>query len=120
MKITPIPHNSDDRGFTAEYNHLRGGLQLMLFRKAGTISGRHYHKGASTTKNPEVLMVLQGQCTFNWKHINDTEIQTAVVTGPAQVEVPPYVWHEIVAVTDCVMTELNSIEEHKADTYYLQ
>lgn len=119
ITITPLPHNNDERGFTAEYNHLRGGLQLMLYRKAGTVSGRHYHKGASATKNPEVLLVMHGQCTVNCKHIDDTEIQTTVVTGPTQLEIPPYIWHELIPVTDCVMSELNSIEEHKADTYYL-
>ena len=120
MKIEQLPlSGSDDRGYTAEYLHERSGQQLMLFRRAGSISGRHYHKGLSATKNPEILLLLSGTARFNWKHIDEAEVQTQQVQAPARIEVPALIWHEIVAETDCVMTELNSIEEHKADTFYL-
>jgi hypothetical protein len=45
MKITPLLVLSpDERGYTSEYYHDRIGLQLIVFRKAGTVSGRHYHR----------------------------------------------------------------------------
>jgi hypothetical protein len=110
---------SDDRGFTAEYQHERSGKQLALFRKAGSISGRHYHKGSSATKAPEILLLLHGTLQLNWKHIDDADTQSATVEGPARLTIPPYIWHELVAQTDCVMLEMNSIDEHKADTFYL-
>lgn len=120
MKIEQIPlSGSDDRGYTAEYLHDRKGHQLMLFRKMGSISGRHYHKGLSETKSPEILLILNGTVKLNWKHIEEEQLQSATVTGPAKIEFPPNIWHEIIAETDCVMQEMNSIEEHKADTFYL-
>jgi oxalate decarboxylase/phosphoglucose isomerase-like protein (cupin superfamily) len=120
MKILPIAiNNTDARGFTCEFTNDRLGEQLLVFRKAGTISGRHYHKGISATKNPEVFIVISGTCTFNWKHIDDTEIQSATVTGPTRIEVPPFIWHEVIPVTDCTCIELNSVAEHVADTFYL-
>jgi dTDP-4-dehydrorhamnose 3,5-epimerase-like enzyme len=119
MRIIPIDiSGQDDRGFTAEYHHDRSGQQLIIFRKAGTISGRHYHKGLSPTKDPEIFILLTGTCTINWKHINDKELQTVQVSGPVKLEFPTYTWHELVMDTDCACLELNSIEEHKADTFY--
>ena len=50
------------------------GQQLIIFRKAGTVSGRHYHKGISPTKDPEIFVLLTGNCTVNWRNINEEEI----------------------------------------------
>ncbi len=120
MKLTAIPlKGNDERGYTAEYEHERAGLQLLLFRKTGSISGRHYHKGISATKNPEIFIVVNGTCTLNWRHINDATIETMIITGPARVDIPPFIWHEVLADTDCCFLELNSVAEHVADTFYL-
>lgn len=114
-----IPAGTDERGYTAEFEQDRTGTQLIVFRKAGSISGRHYHKGLSATKNPEILILLSGTCTFNWKHIDDAEVQTTEYTGPIKFEIAPYIWHEIIPVTDCTFIEQNSIAEHAADTFRL-
>lgn len=120
MKITTIvPAGTDERGYTAEFLQERTGTHLIVFRKAGTVSGRHYHKGLSQTKDPEILVLLSGTCTFNWKHIDDTELQTAQYTGPVKFEIPPLIWHELIPDTDCTFVEMNSIEEHAADTFRL-
>lgn len=120
MKLTPISlRGNDDRGYTAEYLHERSGQQLLLYRKAGSVSGRHYHKGLSATKDPEIFIVVHGTCTINWKHINDGVIETIKVTGPARLDIPPFIWHEVIAETDCTFLELNSVEEHVADTFYI-
>lgn len=120
MTITPIElSGNDDRGFTAEYHHERGGQQLIIFRKAGTVSGRHYHKGISPTKDPEIFVLLTGNCTVNWRNINEDEIQSAELTGPVKLGIPTYTWHELVMHTDCTCIELNSIGEHKNDTFYI-
>lgn len=120
MIIEQLPLTGEDsRGYTAEYLHDREGMQLILYRRAGSISGRHYHKGISATKDPEILVLLHGTLRFNWKRIEDAEMQTALVHAPAKIRVAALIWHELVAETDCVLIEMNSIEEHKADTFYL-
>jgi hypothetical protein len=120
MKLTPITlKGNDERGYTAEYLHERSGMQLLLFRKAGSVSGRHYHKGLSATKNPEIFVVVHGTCTINWRHIDHETIDTMQVTGPVRLDIPPYIWHEVIAGTDCTFLELNSVEEHIVDTFYL-
>lgn len=120
MKIIPLTTTGpDERGYTCEYFHERMGRQLLVFRKAGTVSGRHYHKGISLTKNPEIFILLHGNCVLNWRHVNETEIQTTMLTGPVRVDIPPYEWHEFIAETDCTYIELNSLAEHIADTFYI-
>jgi dTDP-4-dehydrorhamnose 3,5-epimerase-like enzyme len=119
MTITPIEiAGTDERGFTAEYYHERLGQQLIIFRKAGTVSGRHYHKGLSLTKAPEIFILLTGSCTVNWRNVNEESLQSAELTGPVKLEIPTHTWHELVMHTDCTCLELNSISEHKNDTFY--
>ena len=120
VKITAIPLlGTDERGYTAEYMHAHMGGHIIVFRKAGTISGRHYHKGLSATKDPEIFIIFIGSCTVNWKNINEEQLYTAEVTGPVKLEIPPNTWHEIIGITDYTALELNTLEEHKADTFYL-
>lgn len=120
MIIEPIAlSGSDNRGYTAEYLHERTGKQLILFRNAGSVSGRHYHKGLSATKTPEILVLLHGRMRVNWKHADGSSLETALVEGPAKIKVPILIWHELIAETDCVMLEMNSISDHSADTFYL-
>ena len=119
MKITPIePFSKDDRGTVSEYYHERTGQHLIVFSKIGSVRGRHYHKGNSLSKNPEILILLSGTYTFNWREANSSELLSETVYAPAKVEVPPYIWHEVIAVTDCSFLELNSLSEHVADTFY--
>lgn len=119
MKITAIDClNIDERGYVAEYAHERKGKHLLVFSKSGSVRGRHYHKGLSATKNPEVLVLLTGCIQLNWKKVGHEQLSTIQVKAPAQLEIPPMTWHELIAETDCSFIEQNSIEEHAADTFY--
>ncbi len=111
---------SDARGYTYEYFHDRLGRHLVCFRKAGSVSGRHYHKGISLTKNPEILILAQGNLTLNWRPVNETELHSVWVEAPAKIEIPPYIWHELIAVTDCAFIEMCSLSEHQADTFTVE
>jgi dTDP-4-dehydrorhamnose 3,5-epimerase-like enzyme len=114
----PDKIGSDDRGYTYEYFHERYGLHLICFRKKGSISGRHYHKGISLTKNPEILILCSGSIELRWRETTAADLQIQIIEGPAKIEIPAYIWHEIIAITDCTFIELNALSEHKADTFY--
>lgn len=120
MTITPLtPFNTDERGYACEYFHDRLGQHLIVFSKAGAIRGRHYHKGISLTKNPEILILLSGSYTVNWRGVQDQTVHTAEVNAPARLEIPAYTWHELIARTDGALLEMNSLSEHAADVFYL-
>lgn len=119
MTIIPLSANIDERGFTAEFGQDRTGTHVLLYRKAGIVSGRHYHKGLSSTKNPEILVVICGKCVVNWFNITDNVRHTAIIEGPTKLEIPINTWHEVVTETECTFIELNSIAEHIADTFYI-
>jgi dTDP-4-dehydrorhamnose 3,5-epimerase-like enzyme len=119
MKITAIDClNIDDRGYVAEYAHERKGNHLLIFSREGSVRGRHYHKGISVTKNPEVLILLTGKMKVNWKIVGEEMLSSITVQAPAKLEIPPMVWHELIAESDSSIIEQNSIDEHAADTFY--
>ncbi len=114
----PDKVGADERGYTYEYFHDRYGRHLLCFRRAGSISGRHYHKGISLSKDPEVLILASGSLILRWKKIHEAKINTTVIDQPCRIEIAYYIWHEIEAVTDCTFIELNALSEHRADTFY--
>jgi dTDP-4-dehydrorhamnose 3,5-epimerase-like enzyme len=119
MKITSLKKIAEDeRGFVSEYYHERVGDHLIVFSKKGAIRGNHYHQGKSDTKNPEILYLLSGTTTLNWKERNETEIKSMEISGPSRIEIPAYTWHQLIAISDCSFLELNSISEHGADTFF--
>lgn len=107
----------DERGYTYEYFHERMGRHLVIFRKANTLSGNHYHKGNSLNKNPEILLLLSGVITFRYRHLDHSQIETIQISVPSKIEIPAYVWHEIYCHTDCTMLEMNALSEHQIDTF---
>ena len=117
MKITTFPFSQDDRGYGCEYEQQRPGKHMLVFTKAGAIRGRHYHKGISPTKNPEIIILISGTTTLRWRHKDGRELESAMVSAPARIEIPPFIWHEFQAQDDCAMIELNSLAEHAADTF---
>jgi dTDP-4-dehydrorhamnose 3,5-epimerase-like enzyme len=119
MTITQLEFVSkDDRGYVAEYVQNRTGNHLLVYTKAGIIRGKHYHKGVSASKDPEIIILISGTCVFSWRHIESEEVLSQTVQAPARIEIPVLIWHELRAETDCALIEFNSQEEHQADTFY--
>lgn len=119
MKIESIELiSNDDRGFAAEYLQHRTGKHLLVFSNAGAVRGRHYHKGLSETKNPEILILISGSFKLVCKKIGTNETLEQVVEAPSRIEFYPFEWHELTAITPCSFIEMNSIKEHIEDTFY--
>lgn len=118
VEIKPLEvlgHNSFGSTLKIDLNGKREGI--LAYRKAGSISGRHYHKGHSEGKNPEKLALVSGVLKLVCRHLETKEEQTYHLKAPIMIEVGPMVWHEVTAFTDIVFVEMNSIEEHAADTF---
>jgi tellurite resistance-related uncharacterized protein len=109
----------DERGALHYFSTNRTGEFLLVYRKAGTISGQHYHKGNSAGKNPEEMLLMQGSLTMNWKNLETNASDTITIEAPSRVIIEANVWHEVKALTDIIFIELNSLAEGSEDTYRL-
>ena len=120
IEIIPITKlTEDERGATHYFNTERTGEFIIGYRKAGSISARHYHKGIAPGKNPEKVILMSGEATVNWFDINGEAKGSDKLVAPAMLVVYPYTWHEVIAETDMVMFELNALEDGRIDAFRL-
>jgi hypothetical protein len=124
VTIQPLEQiGQDERGETFFFDTDRSGQFIVAHRKEGTVNGRHYHKGSNPNKNPEELILMKGTIQVNWKKMPGAESGVPSESGsirgigPARIVIPANVWHEIIALTDFVMLELNSAADGRNDTY---
>ena len=120
VKISSIDVKAiDDRGALHYFSTDRTGEFLLVYRKAGTISGQHYHKGISDGKNPEDMLLVQGSAILHWKDLITNKEETITLNAPTRVLINANIWHELTAVTDIVFVELNSLADGSEDTHRL-
>jgi dTDP-4-dehydrorhamnose 3,5-epimerase-like enzyme len=111
--------SNNENGSTHEFAAIQSEGYLLATRKAGTLSGNHYHKGQSLAKNPESLLLVQGKVKLNVKSLDTGDNELRVIDAPIIIRIKPSVIHTLEALTDIIFIEFNSLEEHKSDTYYL-
>ena len=117
IKVTPLDLiGQDERGSNYGWSANRNGDFMFCTRKAGSSSGQHYHEGKSDYKNPEILFLFTGEVQIDWCALDGRKIETVFAKAPARIEVPVNVWHQVIAVTDCCLIELNSIEDVRRDS----
>ena len=107
----------DERGALHYFATDRTGEFLLVYRNAGTVSGQHYHKGISAGKHPEDMLLVQGKADLHWKDLATKEEKTIQLIAPTRVKIPANIWHELIAITDVVYIELNSLSEGSDDTF---
>ena len=119
----------DERGALHYFSTDRSGEFLLVYRNKGSVSGQHYHKGISANKNPEDMLLVLGSIILAWKEIegfkNDGVENGSLKSGevevvaPARVLIPAGIWHQVIAQTDIIFIELNSLADGSEDTYRL-
>jgi hypothetical protein len=120
IEIIPVAQVAvDERGATHFFDTDRTGEFIIGYRKAGSISARHYHKGIAAGKNPEKVILMSGKVTVNWFDVNGEAKGSSKMKAPSMLVVYPYTWHEVIADTDIVMFELNALEDGKKDAFWL-
>lgn len=121
IHIQPMSLKStDERGSVHHFSTERSGEYMVFYRHQGAIGARHYHKGLSANKNPEQFVLLSGKATLNWMDIRSKEKGSIELESPVEVAIYPWIWHEVIAETDFIMLELNSMLEGPVDTFYLE
>jgi dTDP-4-dehydrorhamnose 3,5-epimerase-like enzyme len=121
IEILPLSKiGEDERGATHYFDTDRTGQFIVAYRKEGSASGKHYHKGVATNKNPEIIIIMQGTATINWYDVRGTNKGTEIVAAPVMIKIQPWAWHEVVANTDIVVFELNALADGKDDTFWIK
>ena len=120
IKVIPISKiGEDERGATHFFDTDRTGQFIIAYRKKGSASGQHYHKGTAKLKDPEKIIIMQGIATLNWHDIRSDKKGVEKIVAPAMIEIEPWAWHEVIAETDIIVFELNGLEDAKHDTFKL-
>jgi len=120
VKVTPINKiGEDERGSTHYFDTDRTGQFIIAYRKKGCENGKHYHKGIAPKKNPEQIIIMQGEVTLIWHDMRSDRKGVEKIKAPAMVEIEAWAWHEVIADTDIIVFELNGLEDAKDDTFKL-
>jgi len=111
-----ISENEKASTFRIDLNSQNEGI--LGFRKAGTVFGGHFHEGKSASKAPEKLTLIEGVLVMTCKNMQNQQEVVFHVKAPVSIEIYPFIWHKLHALTNVVFIEMNSLEEHIADTKY--
>ncbi len=119
LEIKPINLLSENNN-GATYTLAGGATEgyLLAFRKQGSVSGNHWHEGKSKGKNPERIILVRGSFSLYVKDLDTEKTSTQVIKAPLEILIYPRLLHTLTALEDCAFLECNSVEEHKADTFY--
>lgn len=101
------PNNEDERGKI--YNKLFETplKELAVFtRKKGAVSGKHYHKGIRSSKNPERFFLISGKMELYARDLNTGEELTEKIQPVTEIQISPNIYHELRALTDSIFLEL--------------
>lgn len=121
VKVEPINVFAEhERGKTLLFDNDRTGEFILGYRNKDSISGRHYHKGEAPYKAPEILFLISGSIQLKTIDLTTKQEQVQTIETPSRVEIPAMVWHEVLALTNCVFLETNSINDCDIDTYRLE
>ena len=100
----------DDRGIIFQFQNRATDNVLLIKRKQWTISGRHYHTWANKMKDPETLVFLEGEFEMILKNIKTEETYIETFHRPVMFKISPFIYHEIKAITDIIMLDMNGID----------
>ena len=101
----------DERGKIYQFSARESGFFLVLYRRKNTTSGDHYHKGTIKSKSPEIFYFISGQAELYLKNLNSGEEEKHLIEPGIKIEIPPYIYHSFLALTDIVLIELNVSKE---------
>ncbi len=65
------------------------------------------------------MLLVQGSATLHWKDLSTNQEETVELIAPVRVLIQANVWHELIAITDIVFVELNSLVDGSEDTHRL-
>ncbi len=109
-KISPL--KDDERGPAYGFSTRESSYFIVLYRKQGTTSGDHYHKGTSKSKSPEIFYLVKGKAEVYIRDIKTGKEETHIIEEKTKLEVPANLYHSVKAITDIILLELDTEKEN--------
>ena len=117
IKIKKIkPFSTDARGTIHGFTARQSKYFVIVTRKKGTVSGKHYHKGASKSKSPEIFYLIKGKARIILKDSASDKTEEHTIDENCLFEIPSRIYHEVHALTDIILLEFN-ISKKDFDLY---
>lgn len=111
------PKRLDERGSIYELLIRPTKHVYVMHRKAGTISGDHYHLGNIASKSPETFYVVSGKVRLVVRNIDTDEKETHELGENTFLQIPARIHHQFIALTDFSFLEFNvDHEDFEKDT----
>ena len=99
--INHKPVNIDKRGCIYKFIPDKAVKEIVTVkRKKSAVSGNHYHKGTSSSKNPEKLILLNGKAKIYLKNLKTNEEKEVIAKEGEEIHIWPYIHHTIKALED--------------------
>ena len=112
VEIIELPVvKENEKGIAYETDNRNSSKFLLLKRKKGTISGGHHHTGKNPLKNPEIFIILDGEAKVVLKNIKTEEKFEGSFNKPVMFKIDPYIKHTIIAISDIIFLDMNSIKD---------
>ena len=105
----------DDRGKTCSFNVKDYGSFIYITRFKGVLSGNSYHQGLNLGTKNKIFVLLRGSILLKYRKVGETNVHSLEVKEPSVIEIEPFTVHNILAQTDIIILENNSIEDIKND-----
>lgn len=119
VKLYPLETiGNNEKGHTLSLpDTIQNRGMLSAFRYAGSVNGGHFHKGVSSEKDPEMLILLSGTAELFYKDLTTNQSATKHLSEPLLIHIYPYIWHELKALTNIQFVEMNGLLSHEIDTF---
>lgn len=88
---------------------------ILIKGKKGGVFGEHWHEGKVRSKSPETLLLIKGKVKLSVRYIKTKKTQQKIVKSPSIIQIFPFWYHELIALTDIILLEFGSLKDHKAD-----
>jgi len=106
----------DERGTIHQFSNREVSDLLLVKRNKGSVSAAHYHVGKSKEKDPETVVLLEGKAKIIFKNVKTGEHEEGSWEKPVKFLIDPFIYHEIHALTDVILLDMNSIGDDLEDT----
>ncbi|MBU1039057.1 cupin domain-containing protein [Patescibacteria group bacterium] len=123
-EIEKVPlWKEDERGKAYQFSTRESSFYIALYRRKGTTSGDHYHKGTIKSKSPEIFYFIDGKAELHLKDQKSGLEERHIIEPGTKIQIPPNIYHSFRALTDIILIEFNvsksDFENYEADTIKL-